>query len=98
MTTAIQKTLLNLGFILEPQMGGDCMAFAKDAGGGWQVLVTDCDGGVEMGFDSWYVGLWSKEGEEIQAHWRDMKDTHEPLRGEKTVLEALRACGVEVQL
>lgn len=95
MTTAIQKTLEANGFT-EYNTGGGCMAMSKFLPNGKQVLVSDCDGGLDFDADNWCVGLYDAEGYEQQIHWRHLSDPHMPVKGEPTIADALRACGVEV--
>lgn len=92
----IKEILADLGFTAH-NAGGNCMALAKTLPDGCQVLVSDCDGGIEFGCDDWCVTKHDPTtGDEVQAHWRDGKDNYEPLHGARTILEALRECGVDI--
>lgn len=99
MTTATQKTLEAHGFS-EYNTGGGCMAMCKFLPNGKQVLVSDCDGGLDFDYGDWCVALYDAQtGDELEAHYYHTFGCDKPHRwGARTIGAALLACGVEVQL
>lgn len=72
--------------------GGGCLAFARRLPDDNEVLVTDCDGGLDFDTDNWCVALYDPEtGDELQMHWRHSV-SNQPTHGAETIEAALAAC------